>query len=256
MTSSAKQTRRTKASKASKASEASEASEASKASQASNASQASRAVKAEASSRPMPPIPHVDLVVGATLVLSGWILIAYVNRWHLGAPVFFLCVGWLAILLVGKWLWSAGIAAAEMAQQDEGFVVTSTRREELVREKKTLLKAIKEVEFDHQLGKMSDTDAEEITRFYRVRAIEIIKRLERIDRGEEQADGDLTVQEKIERELRARMTVLGSTAKGERQAAVKKEKVAAKKAKASKATATEAEAEAETEAEEAREASS
>ena len=51
------------------------------------------------------------------------------------------------------------------------------------------------IEFDRDLGKMSDEDATEMMRFYRARAIEVIKELAG------SPDADLSVQERIEREI-------------------------------------------------------
>ncbi len=159
-----------------------------------------------------------DLAVGGALVAAGWILVLYVNRWHFDAPVVFLCLGWLSVLAIGKFLWTAGVTVATEGEgpRDEGFDLAETRREELLREKRTLLKAIKEIEFDHQMGKTSAADAEEIGRFYRARAIEILRELERMDGGlDPEEREELTVREKIERELALRLQVAPPEKKAE-----------------------------------------
>lgn len=150
------------------------------------------------------------------LLLGGWLAILQINRWHFGPPVFFLCTGWLAVLLTGRFLWTAGMAAAEAddTAAEAEFWRPEGPRDELLREKRALLKAIKEIEFDHQMGKMSDTDATELSTFYRSRAIEIIKALERSgDNGRE-----LSMAERIERELKARMSVQQFKAKAKSKA--------------------------------------
>jgi hypothetical protein len=106
------------------------------------------------------------------------------------------------------------------AAEDSGDVLDDFwkpvgRHEELLLEKRSLLKAIKEIEFDREMGKMSESDAAELTRFYRQRAIEIIKALE----SEGEAGETLSVQEQIEREIKARMVVAGAGAKGRARAA-------------------------------------
>lgn len=143
--------------------------------------------------------------LGVLVLLGGWLAIGYVYRWHFGPPVFFLGVGWLAVLLTVRYLWQAGLAAAnDTGALDDDFWRPMGQRDELLREKRILLKAIKEIEFDHQMGKTSDEDAAELVRFYRLRAIEIIKALEAGDDG-----GQMSVQEQIEREVKARMAVVG-----------------------------------------------
>lgn len=150
--------------------------------------------------------------LGTLFLLGGWLAIFYVYRWHFTPPVFFLCMGWLAVLLTGHYLWRAGMAAAEdTGEPEDDFWKPMGAREELLREKRALLKAIKEIEFDHEMGKTSEEDAAQLTRFYRLRAIEIIKALE----AEEGEGEHLPVKEQIEREVKARMAVAGAKAGGQ-----------------------------------------
>lgn len=153
----------------------------------------------EASPAARRPLVPPDLVALAVLCAAGWGLIAHVNRWHLGAPALFLMFGWLGVLLTGRYLWNAAdIAGREGEGGDDGFAGRSPR-EELVAEKRALLKAIKEVEFDVELGKMSRADADDIIRLYRARAIEILKELE------DETGAPLTPEQRVERELAARL---------------------------------------------------
>jgi hypothetical protein len=166
--------------------------------------------------------PRVELVAAAVLVVAGWVLILAINRWHLGAPAVFLCLGWLSIVAAGRLLW---VAAVRGGSELDGLPETiepvgETRVEELEREKKALLKAIKEVEFDRELGKMSNEDADEIVRVYRARAIEILKLLDDGVAGGEPA-GDEPALQVIEREVRARLALAG--VKSKVKAAAKKE---------------------------------
>jgi hypothetical protein len=165
--------------------------------------------------------PRVELVAAGVLVVAGWVLILAINRWHLGAPAVFLCLGWLSIVAAGRLLW---IAAVRGGSDLDGLPETiepvgETRVEELEREKKALLKAIKEVEFDRELGKMSNEDADEIVRVYRARAIEILKLLD--DGGALGESGDEPALQVIEREVRARLALAG--VKTRVKAAAKKE---------------------------------
>jgi hypothetical protein len=154
--------------------------------------------------------PRAELVAASGLVAAGWVLILAINRWHLGAPQVFLCLGWVSLVAAGRLLW---IAAVRGGSELDGLPdaiepVIETRPGELEREKKALLKAIKEVEFDRELGKMSNEDADEIVRVYRARAIEILKLLD----GEESDAGE-PAHEAIEREVRARLALAGVKAK-------------------------------------------
>jgi hypothetical protein len=106
-------------------------------------------------------------------------------------------------------LWRVGAAAvAPEDASEEAWSRPLGERGELEREKRTLLKAIKDAEFDQSMGKLSAADAKELITMYRARAIEIIKALEELDRG---ASG--TAREQIERELAARLTIAEKTAK-------------------------------------------
>jgi hypothetical protein len=141
-------------------------------------------------------------VAGATLVL-GWLFILWQNNFYLTAPVVIVALGYLAVVAAIVTLWRVGAAA--VAPEDNS-VDAWTRpigaRGELEKEKKTLLKAIKEAEFDQAMGKLSKQDADDMIRMYRVRAIEVIKELDRIDAGQ---DGG--AREQIQREVQARLAI-------------------------------------------------
>ena len=157
---------------------------------------------------------RTEAIAAGSLVVAGWLLILAINRWHLGAPAVFLCLGWLSIVAAGRLLWMAAMrAGTELeAAADEVEPVDESRAAELEREKKALLKAIKEVEFDRELGKMSDEDADEIVRVYRARAIEILKLLDGGALAAEAAS-DESLDQVIEREVRARLALAGVKSK-------------------------------------------
>jgi hypothetical protein len=156
--------------------------------------------------------PRAELVAAGGLIAAGWVLILAINRWHLGAPQVFLCLGWLSIVAAGRLLWIAAMrGGSELDDLPDAIEpVTETRVGELEREKKALLKAIKEVEFDRELGKMSNEDADEIVRVYRARAIEILKLL---DGSADELVAEESAQQVIEREVRARLALAGVKAK-------------------------------------------
>jgi len=136
------------------------------------------------------------LVFGVPVVLSFY-------NWRISTSAVFLWFAWASLALTAKLLWSAFWAVASDGVEDEAdrAAVDDSVRGDLIREKKSLLRAIKDIEFDRDLGKMSDAEAGEILRVYRSRAIEIIKQLE----SDGLDDETLSPDELIERELSARL---------------------------------------------------
>ena len=145
------------------------------------------------------------VAVGA-LVL-GWLFILYANNFHVTAPVVIIGLGYLAVVAMVINLWRVGAAAVSPADEGEhAWTRPLGARGELEKEKKTLLKAIKEAEFDQAMGKLSKTDADEMIQTYKARAIEVIKELERLEAGD--AAG---TREQIEREVHARIALADKT---------------------------------------------
>jgi hypothetical protein len=145
----------------------------------------------------------------------GWLFIAWQNHFHITAPVVFICLGYLAVVATVYNLWRTGAAA--VATDDDGADSTWAKPAgalgELEREKRTLLKAIKEAEFDQQMEKLSQRDAEDMIRGYRARAIEVIKEIDRFGNG---APG--SAREQILREVRARLELEARSQKKPRAA--------------------------------------
>jgi len=157
-------------------------------------------------------------VAGGTLVL-GWVFILWQNKFHITPPVVIIGLGYLAVVATVANLWRVGAAAvAPEDNSPEAWTRPIGARGELEKEKKTLLKAIKEAEFDLAMGKLSKADADEMIRTYRARAIEVIKEIDRVDAG--QADGP---REAIKREVQARIAIdkEKSTKKGAKKTAAK-----------------------------------
>lgn len=153
-------------------------------------------------------------------VLAGWAFVAWHNHFYFTPSVVMLGLGWAAAVSTLYLLWRVGAAGADPSVAREGWWAESTQRDELEREKRTLLKSIREIEFDHQTGKLSDRDAEEMNRVVRSRAIEVMKALDAVDAG----DAASGIRAEIERELRVRLEVEAARKAG------KKSKIAAKKA--------------------------
>jgi len=134
------------------------------------------------------------------ILVAGWLFVLGSNKFHVTAPVVFVCLGYFAILMTVLNLWRTGAAAAS-PDEGEAWGRPLGARGELEKEKKTLLKAIKEAEFDLAMGKLSKADCESLIRDYRTRAILVIKEL---DRSSGKA---LTPKQEIEREVKARMAL-------------------------------------------------
>lgn len=136
-------------------------------------------------------------VLAASVYLPGALYVLSVNRWHLTAPVVMLLLCWAAVVSLGYHL--TRMASVVNADDEIEAPVTGSR-DELEREKRKLVKGIKEVEFDRECGKMSDADATALIATYRARAIEVLRELERLD-----ADRPDTAKARVEADLKARI---------------------------------------------------
>lgn len=183
------------------------------------------------------PMKWIRRGVYLAALVIGWLFILWQNKFFVSPPAVFVCLAYLAVVSTVYALWRTGVVAVT---EEEGGDSTWGRSlgavGELEREKKTLLKAIKEAEFDREMGKLSKSDADEMIGIYRARAIEVIRELDNLETG---AAG--TVREQIEREVRARLEIESKTKKAaeEDAAAFKKPqpKKDAKKAAADAAAA-------------------
>src|ERR1041384_6141628 len=95
--------------------------------------------------------------VALAVLVIGWLFIAWQNHFHITAPMVFVCLGFLAVIATIYNLWRTGAAAVDSSEEgaDSTWAKPAGALGELEREKRTLLKAIKEAEFDHQMGKLS-----------------------------------------------------------------------------------------------------
>ena len=119
-----------------------------------------------------------------------------VERMRLGPPLVMLALGGMTLAFATGALWRMidPLARPETAEtgtagQGRGFV------RELEREKQLVLKAIKEIEFDYQMRKISERDYREMVERYRNRAMRLISELD--------AGGDY--RGLIEKELKLRL---------------------------------------------------
>ena len=135
------------------------------------------------------------------LLLVGWVFILGSNNRHVTAASVIVCLSYLAILFTVWNLWRTGASAAGPIEEDEGWGRPIGARAELEKEKKTLLKGIKEAEFDAAMGKLSKADADSLIREYRARAIEVIKQIEGL------GGTGLSTKDQIAHEVKARIAL-------------------------------------------------
>ena len=130
----------------------------------------------------------------------GWLFILLQNKFHLTPSVVYVMLAYMAGIGAVYALFRMGASAVgpTIEEDPDAWVLPQSARTELEREKRTLLKAIKEAEFDAQMGKLSKRDYDEMVRNYRLRAIEVIKLLD---------EGGASTRDEILREVRARAEV-------------------------------------------------
>jgi ribosomal protein L40E len=136
--------------------------------------------------------------VGAAITIFFVVLLWFYN-FRPTVGTFVLALGWVALLGAAYLLVRAAMTF-DLAPTPETHMgaLDDDRRAELEREKKTLLKAIKEIEFDEGMGKIEASEAKAAIDRYRARAIEILKLLEPDDKS-------ALYHETIEKELAKRM---------------------------------------------------
>jgi hypothetical protein len=142
------------------------------------------------------------LAFGLWLVAPAVLFDAVLYSSGLTMGALFVAFGWAAFAAAAWQLGRAALAFDLATEDDLEQSIDATRRSELLQEKRSLLKAIKEIEFDHQMGKLDDQDAAEITTTYRARALEIMRLLD-----ENKAIDYKTV---VEKELARRLLKTGS----------------------------------------------
>lgn len=133
----------------------------------------------------------------AVLAIAPFFAYLVVTARRPSVATLFLFGGWLSLLATG-WLLAR---AALVFDLDTGEPVvgglTDRRRLDLEREKRVLLKAIREVEFDQAMGKIDDVEAQAIILKYRRRALEVLRLIE--------ADKPVDYEAVIEKELGRRL---------------------------------------------------
>jgi hypothetical protein len=113
------------------------------------------------------------------LAIAGFTLACLLSyNFRPTAGTVFLTIGWASILGTGYLLVRAVQAFDLRVGVELAGDLTANRRAELEREKKLLIKAIKEAEFDRDSGKLDGGEAAVAIGRYRARAVEILRLLE------------------------------------------------------------------------------
>lgn len=132
--------------------------------------------------------PSDWLFVGLSLLLAAAVLLGLriAVGVEIDAPTLGLAVACVAMVWALRSMWQIVVALARPVA--ETILVESeavgplggvgSDLAELREEKGRVLRAIKELEFDHAMGKLSDEDFKQIGDRYRLRAIEVIRLLE------------------------------------------------------------------------------
>lgn len=142
------------------------------------------------------------LLLGGLFLLSGSAFIAFtitIGQGRVTGPGVFLAgsvgtLGVVAYLLVrtAQALVETGVDAE--AREDKA--ATGRRRKELEREYNALKRAIKELELDYSMGKISEQDYTQVRSRYRERAVRILRQLDQGESYRAQIDRDLQARRK------------------------------------------------------------
>ena len=136
---------------------------------------------------PRTPVQKLGIASGAisVAVAVGCTIFLVAGGAHAGAPFVFVVGAALALCAVLYLLARSAMSVMIEPQADEVRVATGRRRKELEREKQLLLKALKELAFDHEMHKISDVDYQEIAALYRARATRVMRQLDENDAADQ-----------------------------------------------------------------------
>lgn len=66
-------------------------------------------------------------------------------------------------------------------KEDEEAVLQTSKKDQLLSEKESLYATIKELDFDHEMGKLSDEDYEQLKNEYTSKAVAVLKALDQAE---------------------------------------------------------------------------
>jgi ribosomal protein L40E len=123
------------------------------------------------------------------------IFTAVIGGGRLTGPGVALALSVGALLWVARLLFDSAralVATGSDAEQSEALAASGRRKKELEREYYILKRAIKELELDHAMGKISTEDYGEIRTRYRERAVRVLRQLDQGETYRSQIEADLT----------------------------------------------------------------
>lgn len=129
--------------------------------------------------------------VGAVSLLAFTFTI---GNGRLSGPGICLALSTATLVWVGRMLFQSAralVATGSEAEELEQKAASGRRRKELEREYQTLKRALKELELDRAMGKISDDDYQELRGRYRERAVRILRQLDQGESYRAQIDADL-----------------------------------------------------------------
>lgn len=137
--------------------------------------------------------------------LIGATIVVFVSRGQSPAGIILLSLTIFAAAVVGLAAWRTFAPFAGGEQPSGGQILGGRTRAALEREKSLVLRAIKDLEFDRAMGKMSEKDFSEMSQRLRLRAAGLIRQL----------DAGASYREQIEKELAQRIgSDVGRTVSG------------------------------------------
>lgn len=138
-------------------------------------------------------VPTLVLAVAGAGIATAYG--ALVLGMRAGPPLVIVALGGFTLVLGAAALWRVVDPLTRAEDAPDADTRAPQRRRELEREKQAVLKAIKEIELDFQMRKISEVDYKEMVERYRARALRVL--------------GDLAVGDDyralIERELKGRL---------------------------------------------------
>jgi hypothetical protein len=148
-------------------------------------------------------VPGLVLALGGAAVAAGYGYLALGMR--PAPPLVMVALGGFTLVLCALALWRVIDPLTGAAAADQAAAKTPYRIRELEREKQAVLKAIKEIDLDYQMRKISEADYRDMVERYRARALRILGEL---------AAGD-SYRALIERELKDRLAAARLAAAGD-----------------------------------------
>jgi hypothetical protein len=151
---------------------------------------------APAAAPPRPFSRYVPVGLVAVVLVAWAVFLALGLRAHLGLSAVMLFLTGAALLWSILWLYRSLAALAVDPPATQVTRLGGAARRELEHDKRNLLKAIKELEFDRSMGKLSDADFHDVAARYRASAMAVLRRLD---------EGAVTYRTLIEREVQRRL---------------------------------------------------